>query len=49
MATADDVIKVAESQLGYYAPNDPEQGSKYGRWMAKKTGQSWMAGPSTSI
>lgn len=49
MATADDVIRAAESQLGYYAPNDPEPGSKYGRWLAKKWGESWLAGPSSSI
>lgn len=47
--TADDVIRIAEQELGYYAPNDPEPGSKYGRWMAKKTGESWMAGPSSEI
>lgn len=47
--TADAVIKIAEGELGYYAPNDPLTGSKYGRWMANITGQSWMAGPSKSI
>ena len=45
--TADDVIRIAEGELGYYAPNDPEPGSKYGRGMAKVTGESWMAGPSS--
>lgn len=49
LGTADAVIKVAEGELGYYAPNDPLSGSKYGRWMAQKTGESWMAGPSKSI
>lgn len=49
LGTADAVIKVAEGELGYYAPNDPLPGSKYGRWMAQKTGESWMAGPSKSI
>lgn len=47
--SVEDVMRVAYGELGYYAPNDPEQGSKYGRWMAKTTGESWMAGPSTSI
>ena len=47
--TADSVIKIAEGELGYYAPDDPLTGSKYGRWMAKVTGESWMAGPSKSI
>ena len=47
--TVDDVIRVAEGELGYYAPNDPERGSKYGRWMAQITGEDWMAGPSVEI
>lgn len=47
--TADDVIRIAEGELGYYAPNDPERGSKYGRWMAQITGEDWMAGPSSEI
>jgi hypothetical protein len=47
--TADDVISIAEGELGYYAPNDPERGSKYGRWMAQITGEDWMAGPSVEI
>ena len=47
--TADEVIRVAESQLGYYAPDDPERGSKYGRWMAELLGEDWLAGPSTEI
>lgn len=47
--TADDIIRIAEKELGYYAPNDPERGSKYGRWMAKITGEDWMAGPSVEI
>lgn len=47
--TADEVIRVAEAELGYYAPSDPERGSKYGRWMAEITGEDWLAGPSTEI
>ena len=47
--TAEDVIRIAEGELGYYAPNDPERGSKYGRWMAQITGEDWMAGPSVEI
>ena len=49
MATADDVIRVAESQLGYYAPSDPLPGSKYGRWLAEKWNESWLSGPSSEI
>lgn len=49
MGRASDVINAAYSQLGYYAPDDPERGSKYGRWMAEVTGEDWMAGPSVEI
>lgn len=47
--SVEDVMRVAYGELGYYAPDDPERGSKYGRWMAQYTGEDWMAGPSTSI
>lgn len=47
--SADSVISIAEKELGYYAPNDPERGSKYGRWMASITGEDWLAGPSSEI
>lgn len=46
---ASDVINAAYGELGYYAPSDPEPGSKYGRWLAELTGEDWLAGPSTSI
>ena len=46
---ASDVIDAAYGELGYYAPDDPEPGSKYGRWMASITGEDWLAGPSTEI
>lgn len=46
---ASDVIDIAYSELGYYAPDDPERGSKYGRWLAELTGEDWLAGPSTEI
>lgn len=49
MATAQQVLKIAAGELGYIALNDPEPGSKYGRWLAKKTGQSWLAGYSPSV
>lgn len=49
MATADDVIRAADGELGYYAPADPEPGSKYGRWMASLWGEDWLAGPSSEI
>lgn len=47
--TAKDVIDIALGEVGYYAPDDPERGSKYGRWSAERTGEDWMAGPSTEI
>lgn len=34
MATADDVLNVAASRIGYYAPNDPLPGSEAGRYVA---------------
>lgn len=43
------LMDVAYGELGYYAPDDPEPGSKYGRWMAEYTGEDWMAGPSVEI
>lgn len=49
MATAEDVLNVARAELGYYAPDDPEAGSKYGRWMADVTGESWLRGPSRDV
>lgn len=49
LGTADSVIKIAEGELGYYAPADPLPGSRYGRWLAELTGEDWLAGPSTSI
>ena len=46
---ATDVINAAYGELGYYAPDDPERGSKYGRWLAELTGEDWLAGPSNEI
>lgn len=49
MATADDVIRIAEGELSYAAYNDPERGSKYGRWLANLWNEDWLAGPSSEI
>lgn len=49
MATANEVLAIARGEVGYYAPDDPEAGSKYGRWMADLTGESWLRGSSTSV
>jgi len=47
--SVEDLMKVVYGELGYYAHDDPERGSKYGRWMAEYTGEDWMAGPSDEI
>lgn len=49
MGTPNDVLRIAAGEIGYYAPDDPEPGSKYGRWMADYTGEGWLAGPSTEV
>ncbi len=49
MANCNDVLKIAEGEVGYSAALDPERGSKYGRWMAELFGEDWLAGPSTDI
>ena len=42
MVDAQHVLDVAESQVGYSRWDDPEQGSKYGRWYAGKTGSAYF-------
>ena len=49
MSKIDDVLNHAAYRIGYYAPDDPEPGSEAGRWLAKKMGQPWLAGPSESV
>jgi hypothetical protein len=49
MASACDVLHVAAAEVGYYAPDDPEPGSKYGRWLAEKWDEDWLAGSSREI
>lgn len=39
MATPSDVIRIASAEVGYYRHDDPQQGTKYGRWYAQKTNQ----------
>lgn len=41
MATADQIISIAEGELGYSRWDDPQTGTKYGRWYAEKTGSSY--------
>lgn len=43
MATAQDVLRVAESQIGYSRWDDPKKGTKYGRWYANLVGESYYA------
>lgn len=49
MATPQRVLQIAANEIGYYAPDDPEPGSKYGRWMADVTGEAWLRGPSKDV
>ena len=37
MATANDVLRIAAGEIGYNRWNDPQQGTKYGRWLAQVT------------
>lgn len=47
--TALATINYAAKRIGYNAGQDPLPGSESGRWLAKKLGQPWLAGPSRSI
>lgn len=44
--SAQDALRKAAGEIGYYAPADPAPGSKYGRWEAERLNQPWLAGPS---
>lgn len=41
MTNATKVLQIARGELGYNRWSDPNTGTKYGRWMAKATGQAW--------
>lgn len=41
MATASEVLKIAASQIGYSRWDDPKAGTKYGRWFAGITHESY--------
>lgn len=43
MATANDVLKIAAGEIGYSRWNDPENGTKYGRWYAGLVGDQQYA------
>ena len=38
MATASDVLRIARGEVGYCRYDDPERGTKYGRWYAELVG-----------
>lgn len=42
MATAEDVIRIAEKEVGYNRWDDPLPGTKYGRWYAGITGSPYF-------
>lgn len=42
MATVNDVLNVARSQIGYSRWNDPQPGTIYGRWYAELTDSSYF-------
>lgn len=42
MADAAQVLDIAGSQVGYTRWDDPEEGSKYGRWYAEKTSSGYF-------
>lgn len=42
MATADDVIRIAQGEVGYSRYTDPQEGTKYGRWYAQLTGSPYF-------
>lgn len=41
MPSADILLSVARGQIGYSRWDDPEPGTKYGRWFAEKTGNAY--------
>ena len=51
MSTVEGLLNVARNEIGYYAPSDPEIGSKYARWYVNSVSppDTWLLGPSTQI
>jgi hypothetical protein len=39
--TLEDLLAVERGELGYSRWDDPEPGTKYGRWYAEQTGEAW--------
>lgn len=42
MATAQDVLRIARGEVGYCRWDDPQPGTKYGRWYAQITGSPYF-------
>ena len=42
MGTIDDVVRIARGEVGYSRWDDPEQGTKYGRWYADLVGDPYF-------
>ena len=42
MPSAQALLDFAEGEVGYYRHDDPQQGTKYGRWYAEYTGEPWF-------
>lgn len=42
MATAKQILAREAAEIGYSRWDDPEQGTKYGRWFAELTGSPWF-------
>lgn len=40
--TPADLLKIAQNEVGYSRWNDPQQGTKYGRWYAQLTGSPYF-------
>ena len=38
---ARDILDIERGEIGYSRWNDPQSGTKYGRWLAEKTGTAW--------
>lgn len=43
MATANDILKRSAAEIGYCRWDDPESGTKYGRWYADQVGNPYYA------
>lgn len=42
MASVSELVSAAQGEVGYSRWDDPEEGTKYGRWYARQTGNSYF-------